>query len=52
MLRIFMHPLVAQLRFTRSEFQRGLAGLKDEDARKRFLPMIGDIDVEAPYIPE
>jgi len=33
------HPLVEQLRFTRSEFQRGLAGLASEDARKRLLPM-------------
>jgi uncharacterized damage-inducible protein DinB len=33
------HPLVTQLRFTRSEFQRALDGLTDEEARKRFLPM-------------
>ena len=33
------HPLVAQLRFTRSEFQRGLVGIAPEDARKRLLPM-------------
>jgi hypothetical protein len=33
------HPLVEQLRFTRSEFVRGLAGLADADARKRLLPM-------------
>jgi len=33
------HPLVLQLRFTRSEFKRALAGLSDEDARKRILPM-------------
>lgn len=33
------HPLVTQLRFTRSEFQRALEGLSDEDARKRILPM-------------
>jgi hypothetical protein len=32
-------PLVAQLRFTRSEFLRGLEGLTDEDARKRVMPM-------------
>ncbi len=32
-------PLVAQLRFTRSEFLRGLEGLTDEDARKRIHPM-------------
>lgn len=33
------HPLVVQLRFTRSEFRRGLKGLTDEDARKRIMPM-------------
>ena len=33
------HPLVAQLRFTRSEFKRGLIGLTEEEARRRFLPM-------------
>lgn len=33
------HPLVAQLRFARSEFQRGLVGISDADARRRFLPM-------------
>lgn len=33
------HPLVIQLRFTRSEFQRALAGLSDDDARRRILPM-------------
>jgi hypothetical protein len=33
------HPLVDQLRFTRSEFRRGLEGLTDADARRRFLPM-------------
>ena len=33
------HPLVTQLRFTRSEFKRGLQGLSDEDARRRLLPM-------------
>ncbi len=33
------HPLVLQLRFTRSEFRRGLRGLTDAEARKRFLPM-------------
>jgi len=33
------HPLVVQLRFTRSEFRRALAGLSDADARRRFLPM-------------
>jgi hypothetical protein len=33
------HPLVAQLRFTRSEFLRGLEGLSEEDARRRILPL-------------
>jgi len=33
------HPLVNQLRFTRSEWQRALAGLSADDARKRFEPM-------------
>ncbi|MBM4459889.1 MAG: DUF664 domain-containing protein [Chloroflexi bacterium] len=34
-----IHPLVTQLRFARSEFARGLAGVTDEEARRRFLPM-------------
>ncbi|MCB8939814.1 MAG: DinB family protein [Ardenticatenaceae bacterium] len=33
------HPMVLQLRFTRSEFMRALRGISDEDAGKRFLPM-------------
>ena len=33
------HPLVEQLRFARSEFDRALAGLSDADARRRFPPM-------------
>ena len=33
------HPLVVQLRFTRSEFLRGLDGVVDEEARRRFEPM-------------
>ena len=33
------HPLVSQLRFTRSEFRRGLEGVSDADARRRPLPM-------------
>ena len=33
------HPLILQLRFTRSEFRRGLEGLSDADARRRLLPM-------------
>ena len=34
-----IHPLVTQLRFARSEFQRCLEGLTDEDARQRLGPM-------------
>jgi uncharacterized damage-inducible protein DinB len=33
------HPLVIQLRFTRSEFTRGLAGLSEEDAMRRLPPL-------------
>jgi hypothetical protein len=33
------HPLVEQLRFTRSELRRALAGVSDEDARRRVGPM-------------
>ncbi len=33
------HPLVAQLYFARKEFKRGLVGVTDEEARRRFLPM-------------
>ena len=33
------HPLVDQLRFTRSEFVRALEGVKDEEARRRIMPM-------------
>jgi hypothetical protein len=33
------HPRVEQLRFARSEFVRGLQGVTDEEARRRFLPM-------------
>lgn len=33
------HPLVGQLRFTRSEFLRAVKGVSDEDGRRRFLPM-------------
>ena len=33
------HPLVAQLRFTRNEFMRSVAGVNDEDAGRRLLPM-------------
>lgn len=33
------HPLIDQLRFTRSEFMRGIEGITDKDARKRLMPM-------------
>lgn len=33
------HPLVVQLRFTRSEFQRALKKLSPEDAMRRIEPM-------------
>jgi uncharacterized damage-inducible protein DinB len=33
------HPLVDQLRFTRSEFLRGLRGLSEADAQRRIEPM-------------
>lgn len=33
------HPLVAQLRFARSEFVRGLAGVSEEDGGRRLMPM-------------
>lgn len=33
------HPLVTQLRFTRSEFMRSVKGVSDEDGRRRLLPM-------------
>ena len=33
------HPLVLQLRFTRSEFIRGIKGVTEKEASKRFLPM-------------
>ena len=34
-----LHPLVAQLRFTRSEFVRCLKGVSAEDALRRLEPM-------------
>ncbi len=34
-----VYPLVSQLKFARSEFQRSLEGVSDEEARKRFMPM-------------
>jgi uncharacterized damage-inducible protein DinB len=33
------HPLVEQLRFTRSEWQRALEGVTEEDAGRRIEPM-------------
>ncbi len=33
------HPLIIQLRFTRSEFKRALEGFSETEARRRFLPM-------------
>ncbi len=33
-----VHPMVSQLKFTRSEFKRGLEGLSEEDAIKRVGP--------------
>jgi uncharacterized damage-inducible protein DinB len=33
-----IHPLVLQLRFTRSEWLRALDGLSEEDATRRLLP--------------
>lgn len=33
------HPLVVQLRFTRSEFVRSLEGVSDVEAQRRFEPM-------------
>jgi uncharacterized damage-inducible protein DinB len=34
-----VHPLVEQLRFTRSEFLRVFEGVSEDDALKRLLPM-------------
>jgi hypothetical protein len=34
-----VHPRVDQVRFARAEWQRGLAGLSEEDAAVRLLPM-------------
>jgi uncharacterized damage-inducible protein DinB len=33
------HPLVKQLRFTRREFMRGIRGVEEAEATKRFMPM-------------
>ncbi len=34
-----LHPMIDQLRFTRSEFLRAIKGVNEEDACRRFLPM-------------
>ena len=34
-----VHPLVEQLKFTRSEFERSLQGVTEEEAVQRFVPM-------------
>jgi uncharacterized damage-inducible protein DinB len=34
-----VHPLVAQLRFSRSEFLRGIDGVSADEAQRRLLPM-------------
>jgi uncharacterized damage-inducible protein DinB len=34
-----LHPLVTQLRFTRSEFVRGLEALGEDDAARRIQPL-------------
>src|SRR6478672_12112196 len=34
-----VHPLVEQLKFARSEFERSLQSVTDEEAVQRFLPM-------------
>jgi hypothetical protein len=39
MMPAMPHPLVTQLRFTRDEFVRGLTGLTDAEARRRFQPI-------------
>jgi hypothetical protein len=36
---VMTHPLVTQLRFTRSELRRALDGVSDADARRRLEPM-------------
>lgn len=33
------HPLITQLRFTRSEFLRAIKGISERDAQNRLLPM-------------
>lgn len=34
-----VHPMVTQLRFTRSEFRRALQGVSEADGQKRIMPM-------------
>ena len=34
-----VHALIEQLHFARSEFLRGIEGVTDEEARRRFMPM-------------
>jgi len=34
-----IHPMVTQLRFTRSEFIRGVKNVSEEDGSRRLLPM-------------
>jgi hypothetical protein len=36
---MMVHPLVEQLRFTRSEWRRGLEGVTQNEAARRFEPM-------------
>src|SRR5690606_17198213 len=36
---VMPHPLVLQLRFTRSELMRAIEGVSEADAQKRILPM-------------
>jgi uncharacterized damage-inducible protein DinB len=38
-IKTMAHPLVVQMRFTRSEFKRALAGLNETDACRRVPPM-------------
>jgi hypothetical protein len=33
------HPLILQLRFTRSEFKRALEGVTEDEGQRRFVPM-------------
>jgi hypothetical protein len=38
-MRLMVHPLVEQLRFTRSEWLRGLRGVPEADGLRRLKPM-------------